>query len=92
MVEKEKYNNLIISSREKDLRSKSLAEMYKKIKHNLQNITYSQKREVLKMLVNKISIKGMEIDIHCNIPYKFAFVGQSTQIPDHFQEGWDKFH
>ncbi len=79
--EKVRYNNLFISKEEKKARTQSIQEMYGRFKDNLKKITYSQKREVLKMLIDKVIIKGAKIDIYCNIPYKYSFEGQSTLLP-----------
>ncbi len=79
--EKRRYESMLISDGEKNTRVNAIQIMYRKIKENLTNISYEQKREVLKMLVNKVIVTGSEIDIHCNIPYQFAFAEQSTRFP-----------
>lgn len=80
LEEKKQYQSMLVTDSEKSTRVGVLQEMYQKLKENLTDITYEQKREVLKMLVNKVVISGSKLDIHCNIPYQFAFVGQSTLL------------
>jgi hypothetical protein len=79
LEEKKQYQSMLVTDSEKSTRVRVIQEMYQKLKKNLTDITYEQKREVLKMLVNKVVISGSNLDIHCNIPYQFAFVGQSTR-------------
>jgi len=86
-MEKARYNDIFVSKEEKKLRTQSIQEMYERFKKNLEKITYSQKREVLKMLIDKVIIKGKKIDIYCNIPYKYSFEGQSTLLPCPFLRG-----
>jgi site-specific DNA recombinase len=74
------YKNQIISEKEQELRVSSIQNMYAKFKDNLAKISYENKREVLRMLVEKAVIKGKEIDVHCAIPYEFAFAGQAMNI------------
>jgi site-specific DNA recombinase len=86
--EKKRYQSLLVSDSEKNTRINVLQGMYQKLKENLENISYEQKREVLKMLISKVVVLGSKLDIHCNIPYQFAFVGQSTPPWSHFRKGW----
>jgi site-specific DNA recombinase len=88
--EKKRYQSMLITGDEKNTRVNALQGMYQKLKENLANITYEQKREVLKMLVNKVVITGFNLDIHCSIPYQFVFVGQSTLPHCLCHSGWGR--
>jgi site-specific DNA recombinase len=76
--EKEKLSSTLISKKEKESRVDALKQMYAQFMQNLEKITYEQKRELYKMLINKLVIKHSDLEIHCNIPYQNNFVGQST--------------
>jgi site-specific DNA recombinase len=76
--EKIRYENMLISSKEKGLRINSLQALYAKFKEKLENATYEQKKEVIRMFIEKLVITGKNIDIYCNIPYKYSFEGQTT--------------
>lgn len=86
--EKKKYQSMLITGDEKSTRVNALQGMYLKLKEKLANVTYEQKREIFKMLVNKVVISGSNLDIHCNIPYQFAIVGQSTHGLSHNTESF----
>jgi len=78
--ELERYKYQFVSEKEKGLRVNSIKNMYEQFKDNLENIGYNDKRELLRMLISRAVIKGKEIDIHCNIPYRFAFAGQAMNM------------
>ena len=78
--EKEKLSSTLISKKEKENRIDALKRMYAQFMQNLEKITYEQKRELYKMLINKLVIKHSDLEIHCNIPYQSNFVGQSTLL------------
>lgn len=83
--EKKRYESMLVSDSEKGVRVNAIQAMYQKLKENLANISYEQKREVLRMLVNKVVVSGSKLDIFCNIPYQFAFAEQNTRFRYRFR-------
>ena len=76
-LEKTKLESTMLSKNDKSSRIQILKELQSKYLKNLKDITYEQKHEILKMLIDKIVITKNEIDIHVNIS-PVSFEGQST--------------
>lgn len=65
--EKNELDKMIMPKIEKRTIIQSLGKLFDRLKFNIKDINYSQKREIIKLLVDKIVIEGKKVQISCNL-------------------------
>jgi len=71
LEEKERLSQLLISEEEKLKRIKSIKELYCKMKDELENATYKTKVEIIKRLVESVTLTKDKLEIEFNLPSGF---------------------
>jgi site-specific DNA recombinase len=66
--EKEKFSQFLIREEEKKSRTTSIRELYKRLKAAIENATYETKCQIIDKIIERITVRGNELDIECNLP------------------------
>jgi hypothetical protein len=66
--EKEKFSQFLIREEEKKSRTTSIRELYKRLKAAIENATYETKCQIIDKIIERITVRGNELDIECNFP------------------------
>jgi len=79
--EGERLSQLLLSEEERKMREMSIKELYDILRDNIENATYEIKCQIIKRLVEKITIVGNSLEIVYNLPLKMAFQEVKKPIP-----------
>jgi site-specific DNA recombinase len=66
--EKEKFSQFFVREEEKKSRIASIHELYNKLKNAIENATYETKCQIIDKIIDRIIVKGRELEIECNLP------------------------
>jgi len=79
LEDKDRLSQLLISEEEKLKRMKSVKELYRRIKDELEGATYKTKVKIIKNLVEKITLIKDRIEIEFNLPSEFSSLQPQTE-------------
>jgi site-specific DNA recombinase len=74
-----RLTSLEITEQDMASRARTLQDLYTKYRTKLAGASDEVKRELLMLFINKITVRGEELEICVNLPDPDAFVGQSPQ-------------
>lgn len=72
LEEKEKVSQLLLTQQEKEERVGSIKRLYHQLKNQLKNPTYEVQCKLIQLLINKIVVKGENLEIEYDLPLNVA--------------------
>jgi hypothetical protein len=81
--ELERTRSLQMSEQEVASRAQSLQQIFERYKDKLAEASDEVKRELLTLFINRVTVRGEELEICVNLPEPDAFVGQSPHPLSH---------
>ena len=86
--EEEKLSQFLIREGEEKTRIASIHELYNRLKNAIENATYETKCQIIAKIIERITVKGSELDIECNFPTlpQEAMVKSGKNAPNFYSD------